>query len=184
MKVLKKFSLIFHSLKLSLIIILLNEVISQDFQSITPKILTTGTSLMDVKDYENMNLIITKKEIFTGLNPEKKGEFDEEFPQSSSFATFNSEYILAACTNKALFSYIKISSPSLEEISLISYQEFNLEKTNYVCSLSYLEPYAYIVHTSESENMDMNMIKIKMILNSSGISAEAESPFTFQVSGI
>ena len=79
MKMLKKFSLIFHSLKFSLIIILLNEVISQDFQSITPKILTTGTSLMDVKDYENINLIITKKEIFTGLNPEKKENSTRNF---------------------------------------------------------------------------------------------------------
>lgn len=79
MKVPKKFPFIFRNIKLCLIIIILNEVISQDFQSITPKTLTTGTSLMDVKDYENMNLIITKKEIFVGLDPEKKENLARNF---------------------------------------------------------------------------------------------------------
>lgn len=49
--------------------------------------------------------------------------------------------------------------------------------TNYVYSLSYLEPYAYIVHASEGNIM--NMIQIKMILNDSGLSCEKDIPFNF-----
>lgn len=150
MKVHKIFSLLFLNLNFFLLAILFKGIVAQYFQVLTPKTLTTGTSLMPVKDYENMNLIITKKEIFTGLNPVKIGEFDEEFPQSTSFATYNSEYILAACTNKGLLSYIKINSLPLEEVPLISYSDFNLTKTDYVCSISYLDPIVYLVHASEN----------------------------------
>ena len=168
MKVNKRFSLLILNLNFFLLAIAFKGIVAQDFQVLTPKTLTTGTSLMPVKDYENMNLIITKKEIFTGLNPVKIGEFDEEFPQSTSFATYNSEYILAACTNKGLLSYIKINSLPLEEVPLISYSDFNLTKTDYVCSISYLDPIVYLVHASE--NRTVNLIQIKMFLDESSLS--------------
>ena len=168
MKMHKRFSLLILNLNFFLLAIAFKGIVAQDFQVLTPKTLTTGTSLMPVKDYENMNLIITKKEIFTGLNPVKIGEFDEEFPQSTSFATYNSEYILAACTNKGLLSYIKINSLPLEEVPLISYSDFNLTKTDYVCSISYLDPIVYLVHASE--NRTVNLIQIKMFLDESSLS--------------
>ena len=60
MKVHKIFSLLFLKLNFFLLAIVFKGIVAQDFQVLTPKTLTTGTSLMPVKDYENMNLIITK----------------------------------------------------------------------------------------------------------------------------
>ena len=40
-----------------------NKVISQDFKTLPPKILEEETDLLEVKDYDNINLIITKNHI-------------------------------------------------------------------------------------------------------------------------
>ena len=177
MKVMKSFSFLFLYLNFLLLEITLKGIVSQDFQVLTPKTLTKGTTLMHVKDYENMNLIVTKKEIFKGLNPVKVGEFTEEFPQSSSFMTYNSEYILAACTDKGLLSYIKINSLPLEEILLITYSAYNLTETNYECSISYLDPFVYIVHVSE--NKKINLIQVKMISDGTSLDYEPELSFSY-----
>jgi len=170
--------------KLILISLAFEAIVSQDFQSLTPKVLTDETSLMDVKDYENQNLIITKKEIFSGLNPQKIGEFANEFPQSTAFAVFNSQYILAACTNNAILSYININSlNSLVETSILSYSDFDsITTTNYICSISYLDPYVYIVHTSES--YEITFIKSELILEGTTIVYESKFSFSSQINNL
>ena len=75
------FHFAFNNLTLVLLIMTINitKIISQDFQYLTPKFLTNETSLMDLNNYEDENIIITKKEIFKGINPQKKGEFQMIF---------------------------------------------------------------------------------------------------------
>ena len=166
--------------KLILILLAFETIVSQDFQSLTPKVLADETSLMDIKDYEDQNLIITKKEIFSGLNPQKIGEFVNEFPQSSAFAAFNSQYILAACTNNALLSYININSlNSLVETPLLSYEDFGLEKTNYICSISYLDPYVFIVHTSES--LEINIFTSELMIENDELVYDMEKFFSSEI---
>ena len=101
----------FNNLALVLLIMTINipKIISQDFQYLTPKFLTNETSLMDLNNYEDENKIINKKEIFKGINPQKKGEFTEEFPQNVAFVTYNSNYLLVACTNNEILSFININ---------------------------------------------------------------------------
>ena len=166
--------------KLILILLAFETIVSQDFQSLMLKVLADETSLMDIKDYEDQNLIITKKEIFSGLNPQKIGEFVNEFPQSTTFAAFNSQYILAACTNNALLSYININSlNSLVETPLLSYEDFGLEKTNYICSISYLDPYVFIVHTSESP--EINIFTSELMIENDELVYDMEKFFSSEI---
>ena len=166
--------------KLILVLFTFETIVSQDFQSLTLKVLADETSLMDIKDYEDQNLIITKKEIFSGLNPQKIGEFVNEFPQSSAFAAFNSQYILAACTNNALLSYININSlNSLVETPLLSYEDFGLEKTNYIRSISHLDPYVFIVHTSESP--EINIFTSELMIENDELVYDMEKFFSSEI---
>jgi len=98
-----------------------SKVCSQDFQYLTPKVLTNEDSLIDLKNYEDENIIMTKKEIFKGLNPQKIGEFTDGFPKYAKFATYNSDYILAACTDNAVLSFFNIND--LREVPIYSYEE-------------------------------------------------------------
>ena len=61
---------LFFKLVFSLLILpfIFGEVASQDFQTLTPKFLINEALLVDINNYEDENLIITKKEIFKGLN--------------------------------------------------------------------------------------------------------------------
>ena len=159
---------------------------NQDFQTLTPKFLVDQTSLMDVKDYDNIHLIITKKEIYLGIDPQKIGEFTSELPQSASFATYNSQYILAACTNNAFFSYIDISTNTniLNEISILSYSDLGLDLTDYTCSISYINPYAYLVHVSngDADKIIFNVIRITMDFEDMEGTKNSKTSFTHEYS--
>ena len=161
---------------------------AQDFQTLQPKFLVDQTSLMDVKDYENIHLIITKKEIYSGINPQKIGEFTSEFPQSASFATYNSQYILAACTNNALFSYIDISTntDTLNEVSIFSYSDLGLDLTDYFCSISYFNPYAYLVQVSngDSDKIILNVIRITMDFEDMDSTKNSKIIFTHEYTSV
>ena len=188
----KHISFPFKLINLTLIIVIMLSNIdlirAQDFQILQPKFLVDQTSLMDVKDYENIHLIITKKEIYSGINPQKIGEFTSEFPQSASFATYNSQYILAVCTNNALFSYIDISTitDTLNEISIFSYSDLDLDLTNYACSISYFNPYAYLVHVSngDSDKIILNVIRITMDFEDMDSTKNSKSTFTHEYSSV
>ena len=97
-------------IKIFLLIIFLgnNKVISQDFKTLPPKILEEETDLLEVKDYDNVNLVITKKSLYTGIYPGLKFTFENEFQSNTVFATYNSEFILGACTNNSLLAYFNI----------------------------------------------------------------------------
>ena len=153
---------LFVNLRYTFIAVLLNSniIVSQDFQSLIPQILTEQSLLMDVKDYEDNNLIMTKNKIYSGLIPEEKGTFNQDFPNSAVFATYNSFYILNACTNNSLLGYININS--LEETTIYPYS--TVELTNYTCSLSYLEPYAYVAHITKYSSKKLFLYAFKILL--------------------
>ena len=145
-----------------------NKVISQDFKTLPPTILEEETELLEVKDYDNINLIITKKSLYSGINPVLKFTFENEFQSNTVFATYNSEFILGACTNNNLLAYFNINF--FEEKSLYAYDNFNFLPTNSICSLSVLKPYAFIVHTKISDSLiyffNKNKIKRRWKYNS------------------
>ena len=87
-----------------------NKVSPQDFKTLPPKLLEEETELLDVKNYDSVNIIITKKSYYYGLYPELKESFQNEFPNNAVFATFSSDFILGACTNNNLLSYFNFNS--------------------------------------------------------------------------
>ena len=136
-------------------------IISQDFQSLNPNILEEDSSLYDVKVYENNDLItITKNGLYKGLNFELKGTFNDVFPKSTAFVTYNSDYLFAACTSNSLVALININT--LEETEMFSYVSAynNLELTNYYCSISYLNEYVYVAYANKE--IDTNQIVLKI----------------------
>ena len=167
-----------NNLTLFLLIMTINipKNISQDFQCLTPKFLTNETSLMDLNNYEDENIIITKKEIFKGINPQKKGEFTEEFPQNVAFVTYNSNYLLVACTNNAILSFININE--LREVPIYTYEESGLDLKNNNCSISFLGPYAYVTYVTKTTQVFVNEIRLKIKLDSSNLIYEEKSSFT------
>ena len=87
-----------------------NKVSPQDFKTLPPKLLEEETELLEVKDYDNINIIITKKSYYYGLYPELKVSFQNEFPSNAVFATFSPDFILGACTNNNLLAYFNVNT--------------------------------------------------------------------------
>ena len=151
-----------------------NKVISQDFKTLSPKILEEETELLDVKDYDNINLIITKKSYYSGINPELKFTFENEFQSNTVFATYNSEFILGACTSNSLLAYFNVNS--FEEKTILTYDSLNLFSINCTCSISVLLPYAFIVHSQISGSIIyLTIIRIK--LKNEGDTIQLDSSF-------
>ena len=142
-------------------------IISQDFQSLNPNILEEDSSLYDVKVYENNDFItITKNRLYKGLNFELKGTFNDVFPKSTAFVTYNSDYLFAACTSNSLVALININT--LEETEMFSYVSAhnNLELTNYYCSISYLNEYVYVAYVNKETATNQILLKIgRFLLN-------------------
>ena len=142
-------------------------IISQDFQSLNPNILEEDSSLYDVKVYENNDLItITKNGLYKGLNFELKGTFNDVFPKSTAFVTYNSDYLFAACTSNSLVALININT--LNETEMFSYKTRynNLELTNYYCSISYLNEYVYVAYVNKETATNQILLKIgRSLLN-------------------
>ena len=150
-------------IKFFFLIILLanNKVKSQDFKTLSPKVLEEETELLEVKDYDNINLVITKKSLYSGINPELKFTFENEFQSNTVFATYNSEFILSACTNNNLLSYFNVTT--FEEKSIFTYNSFNILPTNSTCSISVLKSYALILHTNITGSiMYLTFVRIKL----------------------
>ena len=105
-----------------------NKVITQDFESIIPNILDEQTTLLEVENNENSHYVITTKHLFSGINPENIITFDEELPSNAEFGYYDSDYVLAVCTNKFLFSFFNLNSinPS-EEKEISTYYSLSLQ---------------------------------------------------------
>ena len=122
----------------------------------------TGKSLIDVKDYHNLKLIIsTSGNIYKGIPPEKIIQTDAPFNNFSSVATLNENYILAACINDSLLSKIDINTGI--KTSLLSYSEIITPITlkipsNKICSISIFENLVFIGYSSYTNSMIKNIV--------------------------
>ena len=150
-----------------IVLINLSIIFSQDFQNFIPNILEEDSDLLEVKDYENIGLIITTKKLYSRLNFQYPSTFPSEFPSNAVFATYDESYILTACTSNNLLG--KFSESSLVEESIYSYSLFSLSTTNRFCSISYLSPNAFIVYSKrESSKINLTVVKIKLKMLTNG----------------
>ena len=155
---------------LFLILIKLSEFNSQTFQTLPPNILSQDSTLYEIKNNENKNIILTSKEIYSGIKPVKLGNLENEFRENTEFTTYDSNYMLAVCTNNHLFIQFNINSQ--EKNVIYNYDDLELSLTTSVCSISYFDSYAYIIHTSIDENgvyVIYTLIKIKLINSENGL---------------
>ena len=120
--------------------------------------------ILDVKDYDDINLIVTKNKIFSRLYPHYIRIIDNYFLNISVIATYDSENIIEGCTNNSLLSLVDLNS--LEENISLSYSDLNINFFIYACSISFLEPYAYLVYldldnsnTSAVRHFSMHFLK-------------------------
>ena len=165
------------------IVIALNfqKISSQDFQAFTPNILEENSDLLEVKDYENVGFIVTKKNLYSRLNMKSPNTFSSEFPSNSVFATYDESYLLTACTTNSLFGYLNVSS--LVEETIYEYSDLGLQSNRYTCSISYLYPNVFVVHSKPTRStiiLTVIRIKLKMLTNGLYIDGSSQN-FTKEI---
>ena len=119
------------------------EMISKYFDSFYSDILNNTSSLIDVADYYNLYLIVTiDNKIYTGIPPELKVDNISDLKSISSAVTYDENNILISCTEKYLLTNINLETG--EETPLIYYEDISVPNPENICSLSYMDNYAYI----------------------------------------
>ena len=118
--------------------------------------------LLDIKDYHNMNIIVSSsKSIYTGIPPIKKVETNAKLINVTSLITINNDYLLAACLEDSFLGKISLSNGNF--ISLISYEELDfspkLEIPQKICSLSNIDNLIFIGYSQIREDTDGTKIK-------------------------
>ena len=143
----------------------LKGILSEYFENNTMvSILSQQGSIIDITDYHNLYLLITtEKNIYIDMPPNKTSETTSKIINITAAATYNTNYILLACTGDYLLSKINIYTG--EEISLVNYSNLNLsiENLNYTCSISILNNNVYIGINQILDNyLKYNVIKINL----------------------
>ena len=111
---------------------------------------------LDVKDYHNLNLIITSsKKIFTGIPPIYKSSTEANINYYSSVATYNDNLIVVACLEDSLLAKININN-GYHEI-LLNYFD-SLVKPKFICSLIINIDKIYIAISQPSPNSEGKLI--------------------------
>ena len=98
--------------------------------------ISQNASIIDITDYYNLYLLITtEKIIYTGMPPTQKSVTTSNIINITVAATYDTNYVLLACTGDYLLSKININTG--EEVCLINYSELSLSiiNVNYTCSL-------------------------------------------------
>ena len=157
------------------IVIALNfqKISSQDFQAFTPNILEEDSDLLEVKDYENVGFIVTKKNLYSRLNMKSPNTFSSEFPSNSVFATYDESYLLTACTTNSLFGFLNVSS--LVEETIYEYSDLGVQSNRYTCSISYLYPNVFVVHSKPTSAIILTIIRIKLKMLTNGLYIDGSS---------
>ena len=120
--------------------------------------------LLDIKDYNNLKLIITtSKKIYKGIPPIYKTTTNAELNNCSSTATINNNYILVSCLNDSLLGKINIETGEYEKLVLysnISNLLLNPPNISYcsICSLSIFENIVFIGYTKIFEDYKTNIV--------------------------
>ena len=135
-------------------------------EDINPIILAEDASLLYLKDYNEKGFIMTTKKLFFSKTLEYSEEFTTEYPSYSVFTTYgDTQYILTACTNDNLLG--QLDTQTLIESQLFSYNSFSsLSPERNLCSLSFLDPYAFLVHTVIKNENEIALFFLKIEISS------------------
>jgi len=138
----------------------------QIYDNFTIDTFEEGSQLLEVKDYNNLELIVTtSKKIYTGIPPELKSTTEAKLINSSSIITLNSNYLLVACLQDSLLTKININDGGFS--SLLNYSDIETSSLQFQipitsCSLSILENLIFIGYTQieyyETETNKTNFI--------------------------
>ena len=107
--------------------------------------LTHEAFIIDITDYHKLFLVITtEKKIYTGIPPNEKNVTNSNIINYTAAATYDTNYVILACTGDYLLSKININTG--QEVSLVDYSHLNLsiENLNYTCSISIFDNLVYI----------------------------------------
>ena len=123
-------------------------IINDNFSNL---ILEENSELIDVNDYHDFKLIVTtSKKIYKGITPKLKTTTEAQLINSSSIATVNSNYILAACLKHSFLAKINLNNGNFTNLLDYSYfnnQDINLKVPNTSCSLSIINDTLFIGYT-------------------------------------
>ena len=120
-----------------------------------------GYDLLDIVDYNNLNLFITtSKNIYQGIPPMKKSETQANLKSVSSLATINENYLLACCLSDSLLTKININTG--ESSSLLLYNNIATSTTltlpEDICSISIFENIVFIGYTQTEGSNKINLV--------------------------
>ena len=137
------------------------------------KTLSTESNLLELKDYLNMGLFITNDKLFSNLADENPTVlFDNQnFPSNSVFATYDSDYLLIGCSTTNFLGSININTGEEKTLYLYSTVFSGLTSAKDFCSISYLNPYVFVVHTEwqgKGNQIILRMVKTQLTSSSSG----------------
>ena len=143
---------------------------SQIFDNFTSGTLEEGDNeLLDITDYHNMNIIVSKsKNIYMGIPPVKKVETDANLINATSLITINSNYLLASCLNDSFLGKINLSTGKFTP--LLSYSELSISPglniPTTICSLSNIDDIIFIGYSRITYYADENELnKLILFLN-------------------
>ena len=120
--------------------------------------------LIDIKDYNNLKLIITtSKKIYKGIPPNHISTTNAELNNCSSTSTINNNYLLASCLDDSLLGKINIETGAYEKLVLYSnISTLLLEPPNInncsICSLSIFDNLVFIGYTKIYEDYKTNIV--------------------------
>ena len=159
--------------KLIFILIIFHKLCSyncQIYDNFTNEVLEEGSQLIDVNDYDNLNLIVTTlKNIYVGIPPKLKAKTEAKLINASSIITLNSNYLLAACLQDSLLTKINLNNGIFSPLLNYSDNEmssYNLDIPITSCSLSIYENIVFIGYTKiEYYETEINKTNIVIRLN-------------------
>ena len=154
-----------------LFIIQFKEILSDlngNFQSLNYANISENAAIIDITDYHNLYLLITtEKNIYTGIPPNKISSTTSKIINITAAATYDSNYVLLACTEDYLLSKVNIQTGNEEP--LLDYERFNFSivNLNYTCCICIYENFAYVGINQIIDNsyLKYNVIQIGLELN-------------------
>ena len=157
---------IVYNLRFLFLLFILENMSIKAQEDINPFILAENASLLYLKDYNEKGFIMTTKKLFFSKTLEYSEEFTTEYPSYSVFTTYgDTQYILTACTNDNLLG--QLDTQTLIESQLYSYISFSsLSPERNLCSLSFLDPYAFLVHTVIENGNEIALFFLKIEISS------------------
>ena len=127
--------------------------------------ISQNAAIIDITDYYDLYLLITtEKIIYTGMPPTQKSVTTSNIINITVAATYDTNYVLLACTGDYFLSKININTG--EEVPLISYSDLSLSiiNVNYTCSISILDNIVYIGIPQILENTKLTKNFFKIVL--------------------